>query len=153
MSPHGDGPQPGARATTRGVYPGLGASFCVGVLLSGLVACKGPGDVDSTPACVEVCTSALSLTLPDARESFLVQLTAEGWDTQVLSCPEEWINGTVHTLDCAPGALTLTLEGQRFPAAIHGSLDGGPSTALALTWAEPAEVCDTTCADGSAPIW
>lgn len=116
------------------------------------LGCRDPAPVDTDPGCVEVCTSTLGLALPDDRESFVVQLTAEGFETQVLSCPEEWINGTLSAARCAPGRLEVDLEGQLFPAALNGSLDGGPSRALDPQWEAPVEVCDTRCAVGEAEI-
>lgn len=127
-------------------------------MLSGLgwlllaLACKDREPIDTDPGCVDVCTSSLTLTLPDDRESFQVQLTAQDFETQVIACPEEWINGTLSAAKCEPGRLTVELEGQEFPNPLNASLDGGASQALSVSWGEPVLVCDTRCRVGSAQL-
>lgn len=119
--------------------------------LAALAACDEKAPADSTGICDAICSSTLTFTFSDARESFKIQVYGDGLNTTNLFCPDEIFAGGVQEIQCDPGSVELTLVGSSFPELLRVSLDDGAVTDYFPTY-EPVTICQTECNAATVPL-
>ena len=121
------------------------------LLLAALVGCEEKAPTDSTGLCEAICTSNLTFTFSDGRESFQLQVYGDGLNTTNVFCPDEIFAGGVESIACDPGAVTLTRIGAEFPELLRVSLDDGGVQDVFPTY-EPVTLCETDCNLATVPL-